>query len=454
MARPRELGDIPPTFRIDLSLPPSERYVVLASLYRQRLRSLIDIFEELVSSLDGIISQKWVYRVAPILLRKLYTREETEEIKGISRATGIDLYILVSLNVFLDLLMGCTSGAVLTKLPHDTDSKMLHFRTLDWDMDDLRRLIVKLEYVRGLESNTVIATSVTYVGFVGVLTGVRRGLSISLNFRPNHNSGRFLANYRFYGSHLLVLLGMRRSISSLLRKYILSPDLDHIRSRPWLDRILWRKRSRIPSKTTLDWIAENLPRVPTTAAYLIMCDGNSAIVFEKDHRSAVIQESSSFVVATNSDLARVSLASQKEEAVEYDKGHDDRIIDTSNEPLDLDDLIFLSGERRAHMQGAWEKKVKQKQEKPSTSHDYSTAEPILSQSGCQSGPTVDCCLNVSLDLCGDNQVAAMPSEVTEWINGYPVTNEMTHFAAIMDPTLGQVVWLRRYLEPPTHNDNC
>lgn len=349
--------------------------------------------------------------------------------------------------------MGCTSGAALTKQPHDTDAKMLHFRTLDWDMDELRWLIVKLEYVRGSESNTVIATSVTYVGFVGVLTGVRRGLSISLNFRPNHNPGRFLANYRFYGSHLLVLLGMRRSISSFLRKYILSPDLDHIQSQSWLDRILKQKKSRIPSKTTLDWIAENLPRVPTTAAYLIMCDGNSAIVFEKDHRSAVIQRSSSFVVATNSDIAKVSLAGQKEEAVEYDKGHDDRMIEASNEPLDLDDLIFLSGERRAHMQDAWEKKVKEKQEKPSTSHDYSTAEPILSQLGCQSGPTMDCRLDVLLDLCDDNQVTAMPSEVTEWINGYPVTNEMTHFAAIMDPTLGQVAWLRRYLEPPTHNNN-
>lgn len=82
MAHPRDPGDIPPTFRIDLSLPPSERYVALASSYRQRLRSLIDIFEELVSSLDGIVSPKWVYRVAPILLRKLYSREETEEIKG------------------------------------------------------------------------------------------------------------------------------------------------------------------------------------------------------------------------------------------------------------------------------------------------------------------------------------------------------------------------------------
>ncbi|EFR01180.1 hypothetical protein MGYG_04182 [Nannizzia gypsea CBS 118893] len=450
MAEPREPGDIPPTFKIDLSLPPSERYVVLASLYRQKLRSLVDIFHEIVGWLDGIISSKWIYRAAPILLRKLYTREETEEIKGISRVTGIDLYILVSLNVFLDLLMGCTSGAALTKQQHDTDAGMLHFRTLDWDMDELRQLVVKLEYVRGSESDTVIATSVTYVGFVGVLTGVRKGLSISLNFRPNHNSSRFLANYRFYGSHLLVLLGVRRSISSLLRKYLLAPDLERIHSRSWFDRMLRRKIAGNPSQTPLDRIVEHLPRVPTTAAYLIMCDGNSAAVFEKDHRSAAIQRSSSFVVATNCDSVNGPSALQKEEALDNEKGHDDRVINTPNEPLDLDDLIFLSSERRAHMQDAWDKKVKEKQDTLSTSHDSSMAGPIPQDR--QPRPTIKCSSTISPSLCGDKQVTATPSEVAEWMNGYPVTNEMTHFAAILDPTLGKVTWLRRYIDPPTHNE--
>jgi len=34
----------------------------------------------------------------------------------------------------------------------------------------------------------VIASTIGYVGFVGALTGVRKGLSVSLNFRPYHNA--------------------------------------------------------------------------------------------------------------------------------------------------------------------------------------------------------------------------------------------------------------------------
>jgi hypothetical protein len=52
---------------------------------------------------------------------------------------------------------------------------MMHFRTLDWGMDGLRDVLVVLEFVRS-ESETpekVLYRTVSYAGFVGVLTGVR-----------------------------------------------------------------------------------------------------------------------------------------------------------------------------------------------------------------------------------------------------------------------------------------
>jgi hypothetical protein len=64
---------------------------------------------------------------------------------------------------------------------------MMHFRTLDWDMPELRKLTVQLEFVEKPEG-AVIARSITYVESVGVLTGVKRNLRISLHFRPYHNS--------------------------------------------------------------------------------------------------------------------------------------------------------------------------------------------------------------------------------------------------------------------------
>ena len=60
---------------------------------------------------------------------------------------------------------------------------MLHFRTLDWGMDPLRRVICQLDFTTK-PHGPIFASTITYVGFVGVLTGVRQGLSVSLNFRP------------------------------------------------------------------------------------------------------------------------------------------------------------------------------------------------------------------------------------------------------------------------------
>ncbi|KAF3479549.1 uncharacterized protein GIQ15_06525 [Arthroderma uncinatum] len=465
MAENSELGDIPPTFKIDLSLPPSQRYKALASLYRFKLKSLVDIFNELLTGLFGTGSIKWVHRVAPVLLKRLYTDEETEEIKGISEATGIGLYILVSLNVFLDLLMGCTSGAALTKHQQDLDAKMLHFRTLDWDMDELRQLIVKLEYIRSSESDTALATSVTYVGFVGVLTGVRKGLSISLNFRPCHDTSSILANYRFYGSHLLVLLGMRRSISSLLRKYLLSPNLEPTQRQSWLDRILRRKPAPRQNQTPLDLITASLPQIPTTAAYLVMCDGKSAVVFEKDHRRATIQRSSSFIVVTNSDSVDDSPIFQ-EDTPRRDENCTGAAIN-STEPVGMDDVVFLSSERRCYMQNAWEEKVQAAKRvsktedsgneatigSSSTCRDSVTPRTDAGQRTCSSKSTKECSVGVLSDSSLEHQVTATPSEVSKWITEYPVTNEMTHFSAIMDPTLGTVAWVKRYLDPPPSNDN-
>lgn len=121
--------------------------------------------------------------------------------------------------------MGCSSGGAAVRdensVSGTTGTKMVHFRTLDWGMDPLRRVLVQLDYV--LEPNgEIVASSINYAGFVGVLTGVRKGLSLSLNFRGVHNgSNELLANVKYYGYLAMVVLGLRPSISSTLRSYLI-----------------------------------------------------------------------------------------------------------------------------------------------------------------------------------------------------------------------------------------
>ena len=432
MASAIHLGELPPVYKIDLSLRPADRYVRVAEEYCDVLKSITRLFDELVESISPNIPVKWVKHLARLFLRRLYTDEETQEIRGISRVTGIEMYLLVSLNVLLDLLMGCTSGAALAKdnAYGDDEHRLLHFRTLDWGMDSLRKLLVRFEFVRSPDYSTVLATNISYVGFVGVLTGVRKGLSVSLNFRPNHDTDGLFSNYRYYGNHLLVLLGIRRSISSMLRQYI------------------------IPSggaATPLS-LTEILPMVmhaPSTAAYLIFCDGIEAFVLEKDHRKATLRSDSAFIVATNSDHITPSPSKHKKGPGE----HLGAALGTGV-PVSINDFIQESNERKVCMQSHWDKKLaRARRVKPSPIH--ARQDPLRrtrsSQRHSSNSPTSLRATTLSNKHKSrttlEPEVTATTREIIDWTAMYPTTNEMTHFSAVMDPSAGRVVWIRRFLEP-------
>lgn len=141
-----ESGDKPPRYTIDLSLPPRKRYQDMVADFKPQVATLPILFDEVVKDLRANISVERVRWLARLLLRRVYYKDETEELRGIQEATGIEMYLLVAFNVLLDLFMGCTSGAVRVK-DNDKNTKMLHFRTLDWGMDALRKVIVHLDFV-------------------------------------------------------------------------------------------------------------------------------------------------------------------------------------------------------------------------------------------------------------------------------------------------------------------
>ena len=48
----------------------------------------------------------------------------------------------------------------------------------------------------------------------------------------------------------------------------------------------------------------------------------------------------------------------------------------------------------------------------------------------------------------DNMRALMQADdVIEMVQKYPTTNECSHFACVMDPGQGTVLWCRRWIEP-------
>ena len=104
-----DTNGVVPVHVIDLSLPPQERCVELAAQYATQIQQLTGLFDDLLGDLGIAVNMHiWIKRAAHLLLRRLHSSEETDEIRGISKTVNVPMYLLVSFNVMLDLWMGCT----------------------------------------------------------------------------------------------------------------------------------------------------------------------------------------------------------------------------------------------------------------------------------------------------------------------------------------------------------
>jgi hypothetical protein len=335
--------------------------------------------------------------IAQILLRRVYSNEETEELQGISDVTGLPMFLLVAFNVLLDLLLGCTSGGVrvgsgLEGLD-DGESRMIHFRTLDWGMDPLRNLTAEIDFVRS-EGGPVVASVVTYFGYVGVLTGVRSGLSMSLNFRGRHDTSTRKKAISFRWHQAMVILGFRQSISSVLRQVLLD-DSSLIGTGEGATNGEHFCESRVAS------IVASLLPSPSTAAYLIFCTPQRVRVIEKDNHSGTIHESDTFLSAYNHDRADEDDATQIESLVEH--------VASSNVQSGMVAIVAYSLERKDHLERMWRRRV----------------------TACRR----------RLGFRGEEVAMA---DVMKLVKDLEISNDQTHYAAVMDPEMGQVIWRRAY----------
>ena len=135
-------GSEPPLYAINLDLPPESRYTKICNDYKDEMAELAKIYDEILSITPF---PRFFGFLARHLLKKVYSKEETDEIRAISKATRIPIYRVVAYNTFLDIFSGCMSGGVQTKVGATTS--MLHFRNLDWEMNPLRNMIIRVEYL-------------------------------------------------------------------------------------------------------------------------------------------------------------------------------------------------------------------------------------------------------------------------------------------------------------------
>ncbi|KAM6524609.1 hypothetical protein FALCPG4_010218 [Fusarium falciforme] len=377
-----------PTFRIDLARSPEDRYVDVAATFGPRIRTLGHVFDELLESMLG---SKWLARIAKFLarvfLRRVHDEEETREIRGFAKVARCDLFLVVALNVFLDVMMGCTAGCVKIKGKQVQDERLMHFRTLDWGLDPLRDLVVVLEYVdSSKDPDHVIATSITYAGFMGVLTGVKENLSLSLNYRPLH----LCDNSHLKKHQLLVILGFRPSVSSILRHTLFN-------------------QQKTETASSLVENAKQLASVRSAPCYLTLCDGNHAVVIEKDLLTGRLRENDRFIVQTNHDSCDATRCG----------------TELRSEPVTPHPELWLrdSNDRMDVISDKWS--------------DHCSTEA----SSDDEAVVVD-----------DNKSSVKQETLREWMMDKRISNGFTHFACIMDPATGRVPWLRRGPAPEVKVD--
>ncbi|KAK5096257.1 hypothetical protein LTR70_003104 [Exophiala xenobiotica] len=397
----------PPRWTIDLSLPPTDRYRRLARAYKDAIRGLTGLFDSLLR--DIAVPEKWIptmNRLSRLLLRRVNDSSQTEELRGIAEESG-----------------GVRS---LEKGQPFSEAKMLHFRTLDWSMDPLRQILVQLDFVRSKSDSPeqVLASSITYVGFTGVLTGVRPGLSMSLNFRGLHDNSSKAAQFRFYFHHLLVLLGRRPSIASYLRGYLTGDHEDVERSlgSTWKSARKPRATKRSLQPAQLADVHKKISSYHTTAAYLIFSDGDSTMSIDKDFRTAKMRHAADFIATTNHDV------------VEHKEDQQENIVaaravqSAARHAAGFDEFLDESEDRLKCISNRWQRLVVKKQKEAAR----------LGRSISMKATAAQTWLN--------------QKQVIDWVSKYPTTNECTHFAAVMDPKDGNVVWCRAYPEPRTSED--
>lgn len=153
-------------------------------------------------------------------------------------------------------------------------------------------------------------------------------------------------------------------------------------------------------------LTETLTRTTHTApAYIILCSGQETTVIQTDLSGGVSKSAIDYISHTNHDLTP-STSSQRE----------------GNVILGMDGLLEESEDRKACIDGKWEK-LRKRQE----AQMYREGRRGL--------------------------IAVSERGLKQWMIEYPVMNECSHFACILDPATGGIRWLERGIYDDDDDDD-
>lgn len=192
-------------YSISLDLPPENRWTHVINKHKTQLRALAECIRKERQHFLSFIATPVSFafgKIAPLLFNSEYIRE----LRGIAEDTedvGLTFDMLVQFNLGYSVYSHCTSAVVQTpEGPH-------LFRNMDFELECLRDLAIEVEFKR---QGNVIAVCNTWVGCVGVLTGMRSGgWGVAVNFR-------YLNNYPIW--NITQMLTRNEPVEFLMRRIL------------------------------------------------------------------------------------------------------------------------------------------------------------------------------------------------------------------------------------------
>lgn len=168
-----------PEHTIDLSLPPEKRWIKLVRLYKKEISNVVQWYKKQYPLLESAVTR---FVISQLLASDSVLH--TEEIRSIAGELRIDASIVTLLQFVYEINSCCTSV-----IAHYQDEDGLlrphHCRSMDWPLDQLKALTVKLNFVKGSQH---LYSAISWAGYVGVLTSLSDQCSIAVNFRKGSGS--------------------------------------------------------------------------------------------------------------------------------------------------------------------------------------------------------------------------------------------------------------------------
>lgn len=162
-----------PKYVVNLDLEPEHRWNNIIDDYKNKFNDILDI-------IDNMLGYYTSYIVLSLIEYQSHNVFYIRELRAISNKCNIPLGKIILMQLCYELYACCTSLVI------NDDGKTKHFRTMDWDMQQLKNLTIQVDFVK---NNKIIYTATTWAGYVGIMTAVKPGVcTIALNYRRTNNS--------------------------------------------------------------------------------------------------------------------------------------------------------------------------------------------------------------------------------------------------------------------------